>query len=116
MGKSLDEFRVGQFVVSKRGKDAGHIYVIVDLAGDSRLALADARKFNTGRPKLKNPKHVQPTPHASEEIAAAVRAGKPIDHGEFCRFLSVLGLFRKADSKRAAGTSDLNRTDIEPMT
>jgi hypothetical protein len=107
MGKPLDEYRVGQVVVSKKGKDAGHVYVIVGFLGDERLALADARKFDAARPKLKNPKHVQPTPHVSEEIAAAVRAGRKIDRGEFCRFLSVLGLFRKAGSEKAEWTSKM---------
>jgi ribosomal protein L14E/L6E/L27E len=92
MGKFLDEYRVGQVVVSKRGKDAGQPYVIVGFLGDDRLALADARKFGADCPKSKNPKHVRPTPHVIEEIAASVRAGKKIDHGEFCRFLSILGL------------------------
>jgi ribosomal protein L14E/L6E/L27E len=105
MGKSLDEYRVGQVVVSKRGKDAGHTYVIVGFSGDDRLALADARKFNVGRPKSKNPAHVQSTPHVVEELAASVQAGKKIDHGEFCRFLSILGLFQKAGSEKAADAS-----------
>jgi hypothetical protein len=105
MGKCLDEYRLGQVVVSKRGKDVGHTYVIVGFLGDSRLALADARKFNTDCPKPKNPEHVRPTPHIIEEIAVSVRAGKKIDHGEFCRFLSILGLFRKAGSGKAADAS-----------
>jgi ribosomal protein L14E/L6E/L27E len=92
MGKLLDEYRVGQVVISKRGKDAGQPYVIVGFLGGERLALADARKFGADCPKYKNPKHVRPTPHVIEEIAASVRAGKKIDHGEFCRFLSILGL------------------------
>jgi len=93
MGKSLDdEYRVGQVVVSKRGKDAGHRYVIVGFKGGNRLALADALKFNADRPKFKNPKHVTPTPRVIDEIAARVEAGKNINRGELCRFLeSVCG-------------------------
>jgi hypothetical protein len=116
MGKPLDEYRVGQVVVSKRGKDAGHVYVIVGFLDGGRLALADARKFGADHPKSKNPKHVRPTPHVAEEIAASVRAGKKLDHGEFCRFLSILGLFRKAGSERAAEASNPNRTDAGPVT
>jgi ribosomal protein L14E/L6E/L27E len=99
MGKPLNEYRVGQVVVSKRGKDAGRPYVIVGFLGGDRLALADAGKFNVGCPKSKNPKHVQPTTRVVEEIAALVRAGKKIDHGEFRRFLSILGPFREAESE-----------------
>ena len=93
MGKRLDgEYRVGQVVVSKRGKDAGHRYVIVGFLGEKRLALADAVKFNVDRPKSKNPKHVAPTPHVMNETTACVEAGKNINRGELCRFLeSVCG-------------------------
>ena len=88
MGKLLDdEYRVGQIVVSKRGKDAGHIYVIVGFLGENRLALADAGRFNVDRPKFKNPKHVMPTPRVIDYITACVEAGKNINRGELCRFL-----------------------------
>ena len=88
MGKPLnDEYRVGQVVVSKRGKDAGQIYVIVGFLGGMRLALADAVKFNVDSPKPKNPKHVAPTPHVMNEAVACAEAGKNINRGELCRFL-----------------------------
>ena len=88
MGKSLDgDYHVGQVVVSKRGKDAGHRYVIVGFLGKKRLALADAGKFNVDRPKSKNPKHITPTPRVISEVAACVEAGKNINRGELCRFL-----------------------------
>ena len=109
MDKSLDdEYQMGQLVISKRGKDAGHRYVIVGFSGEpqkkqekqkkqenrekqkkqeKRLALADAVKFNTDRPKLKNPKHVESTRHVMSEVAVCVEAGKNINRGELCRFL-----------------------------
>ena len=87
MGKSLDEYRLGQVVVSKRGKDAGYIYVIVGFLDENRLALADAKRYNVDRPKLKNPKHVRPTSRVIAEVKARVEAGNNIDRGELCRFL-----------------------------
>ena len=88
MGKPLDEeYRVGQVVVSKSGKDAGHRYVIVGFRGGNRLALADAAKFNVDRPKSKNPKHVMPTKCVISEVIACVEAGKNINRGELCHFL-----------------------------
>ena len=88
MGKLLDdEYRMGQVVVSKMGKDAGHVYVIVGFFSEKRLALADADKFNVTHPKSKNPKHVMPTPHVMNGIAACVKAARNINRGELCRFL-----------------------------
>ncbi|MDR2529804.1 MAG: KOW domain-containing RNA-binding protein [Synergistaceae bacterium] len=91
----LDEYRVGQVVISKRGKDAGRAYVIIGFLG-RKLALADALRFNVGRPKYKNPKHVTPTPRVIGEAAAWVEAERKIDRGELCRFLeSACGLERR---------------------
>ncbi|MDR1376493.1 MAG: KOW domain-containing RNA-binding protein [Synergistaceae bacterium] len=90
MDKLLNEYRVGQIVISKRGKDAGRAYVIVGFLGEGKLALADAKKFNVDRPKPKNPKHVQITSRVVAEVAAQAESGKNIDHGEFCRFLTRL--------------------------
>jgi ribosomal protein L14E/L6E/L27E len=104
MGKSLDdEYCVGQVVVSKRGKDAGQRYVIVGFLGEKRLALADADKFNTDRPKYKNPKHVMPTPRVLNEIAACVKAGKNINRGELCRFLESVELGIERRGRAANG-------------
>jgi hypothetical protein len=90
MGKPLNEYRVGQIVVSKRGKDVGHAYVIVGFLDESRLALADAKKFNVDRPKPKNPKHVQLTSHVAAKAAECVKSKKNIDHGELCRAFALL--------------------------
>jgi hypothetical protein len=90
MDKLLNDCRVGQAVISKRGKDAGRMYVIVGFPGGGRVALADAKKFNVDRPKLKNPKHIQRAPRVIAEVAALVEAGKNIDHGDFRRLLAPL--------------------------
>jgi hypothetical protein len=105
MGKPLDAYRVGQVVVSKRGKDAGHPYVVVGFLDGGRLALADAKKFNVGNPKPKNPKHVQPTRQFFPEAAEPARAGKKLDRGEFCRFLSAAGRVSKDGTAPDEGNS-----------
>ncbi|MDR2137854.1 MAG: KOW domain-containing RNA-binding protein [Synergistaceae bacterium] len=92
-----NDCRVGQVVISKKGKDAGRVYVIVGLLDGRRLALADAKKFNVDRPKLKNPKHILCTSRVVAEVAASVQAGKNIDHGDFCRFLAPLEGAPKAE-------------------
>ena len=97
MGKSLDVYRVGQVVISKRGKDAGRTYVIVGFLGGNRLALADAEEFNVSRPKYKNPKHVQPTALIMEEANVLVKEGKNINRGRLCHFLESA---RKQESER----------------
>jgi hypothetical protein len=102
MGKPLDGYLVGQLVVSKRGKDAGHSYVIVGFLGGNRLALADAGKFNVTSPKSKNPKHIQPTGRVAAELKTLAEAGKNIDHGVFCRYSGGLGRRERAYRNREA--------------
>ena len=50
MDKSLDPrfgpYRLGQVVLSRRGKDRGNRYVVVGFPEEDRLALADADRFN----------------------------------------------------------------------
>lgn len=89
MDQCLTSYRVGQVVVSKRGKDVGKFYVIVGFLDGGRLALADARRFNVSKPKAKNPKHIQSTSRWIAEIVDFVKADKDIDHGRFRQFLSL---------------------------
>lgn len=93
MDKSLDPgpvYRVGQVVLSRRGKDRGSLYVVVGFPERDRLALADADRFNVSRPKKKNPKHVQPTSLFTAEVADWVESGKDIDRGRFCQIVKAL--------------------------
>ena len=94
MDKSLDPrfgpYRLGQVVLSRRGKDRGNRYVVVGFPEEDRLALADADRFNVSRPKRKNPKHVQPTSLFAAEVAEWIRSGRDIDRGRFCQILNAL--------------------------
>ena len=95
MDKFLDprfgSYRLGQVVLSRRGKDRGALYVVVGFPERDRLALADAERFNVSRPKRKNPKHVQPTSFFLTEVAEWAQAGKDIDRGRFCQILRAFG-------------------------
>jgi len=110
MDKSLDdEYQLGQLVISKRGKDAGHRYVIVGFLGEQhsakgkRLFLADAVKFNVDRPGLKNPKHVESTRHVMKEAIVCVEAGKNINRGDLCRFLESVCMESKRRGRAVNG-------------
>lgn len=85
---SLDGYRPGQVVISKRGKDVGRTYVIVGFFESGRLALVDAERFNVSRPKPKNPRHVQATSRFISEAVGWASTGKDIDHGEFRRYIN----------------------------
>ena len=85
----MADMKLGQVVISKQGKDAGRIYVIVGMA-EGRVFLADACKFNVMRPKRKNPKHLQSMRLVIDEVRKKVEEGQNIDHGRFCYLLSLM--------------------------
>ena len=90
LGPRFGPYRLGQVVLSRRGKDRGNLYVVVGFLEEDRLALADADRFNVSRPKRKNPKHVQLTSLFAAEVAEWVRSGRDIDRGRFCQILKAL--------------------------
>ena len=90
LGPRFGPYRLGQVVLSRRGKDRGNRYVVVGFPEEDRLALADADRFNVSRPKRKNPKHVQLTSLFAAEVAEWVRSGRDIDRGRFCQILKAL--------------------------
>ena len=81
----MAELSVGQVVISRRGKDAGLMYLVGGYSPDGRVKLIRPERFNTARPKLKNPKHVQPAGRRAEDLVASIKAGQNIDAGHFHR-------------------------------
>jgi ribosomal protein L14E/L6E/L27E len=85
----MADLKLGQVVISKQGKDVGHIYVVVGVT-DLRVLLADTCKFNVLHPKRKNPKHLQPMQLVIDEVRKKVEEGHNIDHGRFRYLLSLM--------------------------
>ena len=54
----MQEFRVGDLVVSTAGHDMGQFYVIVDIIDKNYVALADGKNKPITSPKKKKIKHI----------------------------------------------------------
>ncbi|MGI6157085.1 MAG: hypothetical protein ACOYH4_01190 [Saccharofermentanales bacterium] len=54
-----ERFTPGTLVQSTQGHDRGRFYIVLDRQSDGRLCLTDGRAHGTGRPKVKNTKHVR---------------------------------------------------------
>lgn len=50
---------IGQIVISKVGRDQGHVYCVVGINKDNKWLLADGRKRTLDHPKVKNSRHLQ---------------------------------------------------------
>jgi ribosomal protein L14E/L6E/L27E len=77
---ATDRYYPGRLVISKQGRDKGHVYVIIS-SSEQAVYVADGVKRPVGFPKKKNPRHLQvvnrrlgPEAIGDEEIIQAIEA------------------------------------------
>ena len=87
--------RLGQLVISTRGRDAGTHYLIVALLDGEHVLVADGRKRSVERPKKKNRKHLALTLRVAEEITAKLMAGSRVSDEEIVDAIQRLGENKK---------------------
>ncbi|HHT05486.1 MAG TPA: RNA-binding protein [Hydrogenispora sp.] len=85
------EIRLGQKVISTRGRDAGGTFLIVGLLNEDYVLVADGRKRSMERPKKKNRKHLSLTLQVDAAIAEKLSAGKPVSDEEIVDAIQRLG-------------------------
>ncbi len=54
------ELKKGQIVISTAGHDKGNLMIVAGFA-ENRVLLADGKEHKLEKPKIKNPKHIEPT-------------------------------------------------------
>lgn len=62
---------VGSFAISKAGHDKGEVYVIVGVAGDNFVLVANGENRQVSKPKRKNVRHLFVT---KSKVSAAATA------------------------------------------
>ncbi|GAB1427131.1 hypothetical protein MASR2M79_05350 [Aminivibrio sp.] len=83
--------KIGNIVISRKGKDTGRWYVIVGISEDGRRAyLADGKKYTVRNPKAKNTIHLQPTGWSFDELTQSILTEKKMDAGRFQALLAGL--------------------------
>ena len=78
------EWKAGQIVQSRKGRDVTRRYVVLGCDGE-RLLLANGQKFTLENPKRKNPRHVNPT-------AAILPRDKIADNPTIAKALAALAV------------------------
>ena len=83
----------GQIVISKKGRDKGGWFVVLDVATDANHSfawLADGRLRPVERPKKKKLMHIQPTKYIDETLQDKLENDKQLNNSEcreaICRF------------------------------
>lgn len=86
----LDErmdINVGDIVYSLKGHDSGSYYLVVGIANDNFVLIADGDNRRLDKPKLKNVKHLKPIGERLEVIAQKLVDNKQVYDNELKRAL-----------------------------
>ena len=62
------KFNEGNVVFSKKGRDKGHMFVVLLCVDDDFVLIADGDRRKVNNPKRKRMKHLSATPHEAPEI------------------------------------------------
>ena len=82
---------VGRVVLSRAGRDQGHVFVIVDVIDENYVAIANGCQRKVDNPKKKKIKHLVAKPELLEEIQEKIFAKKRIFDSEVRNKLDAIG-------------------------
>ena len=82
---------VGRVVLSRAGRDQGHVFVIVDVIDEDYVAIANGCQRKVDNPKKKKIKHLAAKPELLEEISKKISEKKRIFDSEVRNKLDAIG-------------------------
>jgi ribosomal protein L14E/L6E/L27E len=82
---------VGRVVLSRAGRDQGHLFVIVDVIDENYVAIANGCQRKVDNPKKKKIKHLAAKPELLEEISKKISEKKRIFDSEVRNKLDAIG-------------------------
>lgn len=83
-----NSLKIGQLVCSKRGRDRGRFYLVLEIINDSFVYLVDGEKRRMDNPKQKNIKHLKVYPVVVESMASQWEAGQYSGNSEIRRAIA----------------------------
>jgi len=90
--KSSEEIVIGQFVVSKAGRDKEKIFITIDKQGSDYLLLVDGDLRKIESPKKKKVKHVRPLETVSVDLQKKISEGKKVTNLMIRKEFEKLGM------------------------
>lgn len=88
---------LGRVALSTAGRDAGRYFLVVGVADDANVYVADGSLRRMERPKLKKYKHIKLLEAVSLELGKRLLEDKPIADYEIRESLTALGYGTKTD-------------------
>lgn len=82
---------VGRVVLSRAGRDQGHVFVIMDVIDENYVAIANGCQRKVDNPKKKKIKHLVAKPELLEEISKKISEKKRIFDSEVRNRLDAIG-------------------------
>ena len=79
---------VGSVVISKAGRDAGRLFIVVEAVDDDFVMIANGDLRKLDRLKKKRRKHLKPTGTVVEALKEKLANGEPIENHEVRSWLS----------------------------
>ena len=94
--KSLqDNDLIGKMVLSKRGRDKNHLYVVIGHLSDSYVILSNGSTKTVQMPKHKNLKHVSVLDDVDDEIKESIMLRDRGTDLKIKRFLKLKGIVKE---------------------
>ncbi len=88
---------IGRVVISKAGRDRGRAFLIVGIADDNHVYLADGETRKLAAPKRKKLKHLWVEAETAETVAEKLTGGKNVLDAELRKSLFALGYNAKPE-------------------
>ncbi len=82
---------VGSVVLAKAGRDAGRLFVVLDVIDDAYLMLCDGKLRKVEKPKKKKIRHVRLLPYRMEAAAEAQANRQILNNYEVRDYLKAIG-------------------------
>lgn len=74
----VDNLEIGQIIISKAGRDAGRLFIVIDKVDEQFILLVDGDLRKVDRPKKKKIKHVAKTNRISGFIQKKLKQNEKI--------------------------------------
>lgn len=86
---------LGRVAISRAGRDRGRAFLIVGVADEAHVLLADGATRRLTRPKKKKLMHLRIEPARADEIAKRLESGAALLDADIRKALSALGYDRE---------------------
>ena len=91
--KTSKKFVLGEYVVSKAGRDKDRLFIVTNILDELYVAVADGDLRKIDNPKKKKIKHLNPMDKISEEIADKLNNNKKVTNLSVRREIEKLNEF-----------------------